>query len=82
MPSKLSPIPEHVQRFSFLAGKEEDGKIEDCHILRGPDYSQVPEAELAAAILSVVEATASVSLALLDGFASSFSERSRLGDAG
>ncbi|KAI3424002.1 uncharacterized protein J3R85_010651, partial [Psidium guajava] len=46
-----------------------------CGILHGPDHSPAPDAELVAGILGVVEATASVSLALFGGFASSFPAR-------
>ncbi|XP_030527270.1 uncharacterized protein LOC115738698 [Rhodamnia argentea] len=49
--------------------------VAKCGILRGPDHSPAPDAELAAGILGVVKATASVSLALFNGLASSFSAR-------
>lgn len=49
--------------------------VAKCDILREPDHSLVPDAELAAAISGVVNATASVSLALFDSFALSFAAR-------
>lgn len=49
--------------------------VAKCDILREPDHSPAPDAELASAISGVVKATTSVSLALFDGFALSFAAR-------